>query len=107
MARCKGIKKNRHRCRITRDLNFEGYCKYHEKQSKSSKDKYTKYMNSKEWQTKRETVLSILGKTCKLCGRSGVSVHHNTYERLYREDLLKDLTVLCSGCHKKYHKKGK
>ena len=107
MTRCKGITKAGKRCKIDIDLSPDGYCKYHQWQSKgeSAKKKYDTYMRSPEWKMKRAIVLSVLGETCKLCGRKGTSVHHNTYERLYHEDLLKDLTVLCRNCHRKFHRK--
>jgi len=110
--RCKGTTKEGKKCKITRNLSVDGYCKYHQYQlkakgKKSGKNEYQKYMASPEWKLKRSIVLSVLGKTCKLCGGYGSTVHHNTYARLYNEDLLKDLTVLCKGCHSRFHRKGK
>ena len=104
--RCKGITKAGKKCKIEIDLSPDGYCKYHQYQStgEDHKKKYTEYMNSAEWKAKRAIVLGILGETCKLCGRPAKTVHHNTYERLYHEDLLKDLTVLCKACHKRFHR---
>ena len=104
--RCKGKTKAGKRCKIEIDLSPEGYCKYHQYQAKEgeSREKYIKYINSPAWKLKRAIVLSILGETCKICGRKGNIIHHNTYERLYHEDLLKDLTVLCNSCHRKYHR---
>lgn len=107
MARCKGKTKVGRRCKITLDISPEGYCKYHQYQAteKDGRNKYEKYLKSDVWKVKRAIVLGVLGETCKLCGRRGTSVHHNTYDRLYHEDLLRDLTVLCSRCHKNWHKK--
>jgi len=106
MSRCKGKTKAGKRCKIEIDISPEGYCKYHHWQAtdEDSKNKHMKYMKSDVWKVKRAIVLGVLGETCKLCGRYGNHIHHNTYDRLYHEDLLKDLTVLCSGCHRKYHK---
>lgn len=107
MRRCRGITKAGKRCKINVNLSPEGFCKYHQFQIKSEdvRKKYERYMKSPEWKLKREIVLSVLGETCKLCGRPAKSIHHNNYDRLYEEDLLKDLTVLCNGCHKNFHKK--
>jgi len=113
VAYCKGIKKDGDPCR-GRGYD-DGYCKHHAHQNpkrnvkksyEKKTDKYRAYLKSPEWAVKRQIVLSVLGETCKLCGKPATTVHHNTYKTLYNENILKDLTVLCSGCHAKYHKKG-
>jgi len=113
VATCKGVRKDGKPCK---GKGYEdGYCKHHihqkpKKEIKKSRAKsikaYREYLKSPEWAVKRQIVLSVLGETCKLCGKSATTVHHNTYKTLFEENILKDLTVLCSSCHAKYHKKG-
>ncbi len=113
---CLGTTQKGKKCKQI-DLRKNGYCKYHQYQAnrapilKSPKNKYKteyhKYLDSPEWKKKKEIVLSILGRTCKLCGKYGNTIHHNTYARVYQEDLIRDLTVLCKKCHTNYHEKGK
>ena len=112
---CIGVTKKGTRCKIHRDISKSGFCKYHKFQEKYLKSKrktslnkrlkYYKYLESPAWQKKRNIVFSKLGKTCKLCGNYGNTVHHNNYASVGHEDPLKDLTVLCKKCHKEFHKK--
>lgn len=113
VATCKGVKKDGNPCKGKGYEN--GYCKHHihqnpkrnvKKTYTKKTDAYLEYLKSPEWAVKRQIVLNVLGETCKLCGNFATTVHHNTYKTLYNENILKDLTVLCSSCHAKYHKKG-
>lgn len=66
--------------------------------------KYRLYLRSETWQRKREAALQRAGSRCQLCNSTGnLQVHHRTYERVGRE-LDSDLTVLCGGCHKRFHR---
>lgn len=68
------------------------------------KMEYNRYMDSPEWQKKREAVFKAQGKKCRRCGseRGVLHVHHLTYARFGHED-LEDLQVLCEGCHGLIH----
>lgn len=49
-------------------------------------------------------------KTCVMCGFNGsvnnkLVVHHRHYRTLFREDPLRDVTLLCSRCHSKHHRR--
>lgn len=62
---------------------------------------YQDYLQSFEWQIKRQQVIDIWGGRCALCNSGGsLEVHHRTYERLGNERLT-DLLPLCDDCHKK------
>jgi hypothetical protein len=64
---------------------------------------YKKYLETPEWKAKRERKLIDAGFRCQLCNESGeLNVHHRTYKDRGNED-LRDLIVLCRGCHKKFH----
>lgn len=66
---------------------------------------YHEYIESPEWQVKREAALERCGRKCQLCSSTlRLNVHHNTYERL-GEELDVDLTVLCRRCHEAFHAK--
>lgn len=69
---------------------------------------YKKYMQSKEWQAKRQERIAIDGGCCVMCGRplekiKKIQVHHVTYRNLGHENALTDLCTLCGSCHKKLH----
>jgi 5-methylcytosine-specific restriction endonuclease McrA len=64
-------------------------------------DLYTEYLASPAWAATRAAALDRAGGVCQApaCGaRSGLEVHHGTYERLGSE-AWGDLTVLCKDCH--------
>ncbi len=68
---------------------------------------YKLYLKSEAWKLKRLQKLNSVGHSCQLCNSTDkLQIHHRTYERVYNED-LNDLTVLCSKCHYKFHKKRK
>ena len=66
--------------------------------------RYLAYLRSDEWQTKRAAVIERCSNICEVCELLPVEeVHHNTYERLYREE-LDDLLGVCSHCHERVHR---
>ncbi len=68
------------------------------------KKNYASYLNSGSWKKKRKIALKRAGYRCQLCSQAQtrLEVHHNSYDRLGREE-LEDLCVLCTRCHKKHH----
>ena len=67
--------------------------------------KYNEYINSFAWQRKRKEAFRYYGKRCAVCGSTeALQVHHKTYKRLGREK-MKDLQILCDGCHACEHEK--
>ena len=72
------------------------------------KSLYREYIHSKVWTERTEIMRGKFDNRCQICNKSGKSkslhVHHRTYERLGLE-LPEDLTVLCAGCHAKFHDK--
>jgi phage terminase large subunit GpA-like protein len=68
------------------------------------RDSYAFYLASPQWRAVREARLHIDGYHCKGCGRkSGLHVHHLTYERLGHENAYTDLVTVCASCHKRIH----
>lgn len=64
---------------------------------------YSKYLNSKKWNLKREKVLERDNYLCQAClTRVATQVHHLSYEFVYDEPLF-DLTSVCTECHNKIH----
>lgn len=64
---------------------------------------YVNYLQSPEWQTKREQALRLAEYRCQICNASGsLHVHHRSYERRGRE-AMSDLIVLCGKCHELFH----
>ena len=61
---------------------------------------YSEYLNSQEWQRKRSERLQLDGYKCQRCGFTrSLEVHHINYDRLYHEDVSRDLITLCKKCH--------
>lgn len=64
---------------------------------------YATYIQSAAWKAKRKQALLYHGNECKVCKSTlELTVHHKTYTRLGREK-MKDLEVLCVGCHGDLH----
>lgn len=64
---------------------------------------YDEYMNSVEWQTKRDQVIARCGGVCENCEINNVDhIHHLTYER-FGNEFLDDLRGLCLDCHQIQH----
>lgn len=60
---------------------------------------YKTYLQSAEWQKKRNERLKIDDYKCQKCGRPfDLQVHHLTYDRIGHEDMC-DLITLCKHCH--------
>lgn len=67
---------------------------------------YTDYLNSTHWQNLRPKALKYYSYKCQKCGcKNDLHVHHLSYANKGFEQIAIDLTVLCSTCHKKVHKK--
>lgn len=65
--------------------------------------RYHDYIQSLAWKIKASREKKA-HPFCSLCGDpNNLNVHHNSYERLGRER-RSDLTVLCEGCHKLFHR---
>lgn len=63
--------------------------------------RYKDYLESPEWKALRAEKIASVGGNCEICGEhigNRGECHHNTYERLYRED-LNDLTYCCPDEH--------
>jgi 5-methylcytosine-specific restriction endonuclease McrA len=65
---------------------------------------YQEYLQTPEWQARRQRHLRSAGYRCQLCntGDRSLHVHHRTYERR-GDERWADLLVLCSDCHAKHH----
>lgn len=73
-----------------------------------SQDKYSKYLNSPEWQEKKRQRMQIDHFACQMCGCKGsklnpLNVHHLSYHNIYEENVEKDLVTLCRSCHMGVH----
>ncbi len=64
---------------------------------------YDIYLNSPEWKKKRTEAIELY-ESCVLCAsKHDLEVHHRTYANFKNENITRDLIVLCSRCHAKYH----
>lgn len=71
---------------------------------KEARERYRQYLQSDTWKTKRKAVLQAAGFRCRRCGAPATEVHHETYKRIYNEQ-MSDLTALCRTCHEAAHSK--
>ena len=69
-------------------------------------DHYEKYLNSKAWSEIREKCFDHFGRQCLFCSNPATEVHHRDYTNIGKENLLTDLSVLCSDCHQRFHELG-
>lgn len=68
-----------------------------------SRDKYTEYLFSNWWKSKRKQKLGSVNYLCEKCGSNKqLQVHHLHYKSLGREKNT-DLQVLCRACHEYCH----
>jgi hypothetical protein len=74
----------------------------------STKEEYQKELNDTRWHKKREKILVLCKHKCSICKASiNLHVHHHYYIVGHKawEYPNNALTVLCSKCHEKWHKK--
>ena len=67
---------------------------------------YHDYIKSTVWKTRRRLYIEYFDGVCQLCHkkRKPLSLHHNTYVRLGREE-IGDLILICTTCHGVTHNK--
>lgn len=67
------------------------------------REAYERYLNSPEWEARRQAALRRDGHRCTGCSATErLHVHHLTYERVGHERLT-DLMTLCHVCHAREH----
>ncbi|RPJ79215.1 MAG: HNH endonuclease [Alphaproteobacteria bacterium] len=64
---------------------------------------YKEYMDSNEWKSLRKLAYQRAKHKCELCLEKASSVHHVKYPKIYKEDCLDNLVVVCDKCHKLLH----
>lgn len=65
------------------------------------KQDYDRYIRSTEWKNKRKAFIKLKNGKCERCGCSrNLQVHHIHY-RTFGKERVKDVEVLCFGCHEK------
>jgi 5-methylcytosine-specific restriction endonuclease McrA len=63
--------------------------------------RYNRYLNSPEWQAKRQKVLERDKHVCQAClSARATQVHHITYDHVFHEPLF-DLRAICRPCHER------
>ena len=76
---------------------------------------YEELLQTKEWKTKRNSILKRDNNKCVFCGRTdNLQVHHKYYSKYPNGKMVKPwnypddaLITLCKECHKKVHNKHK
>lgn len=64
---------------------------------------YRTYLQSPEWDAKREAVrMRALGR-CEFCGAAMRDVHHVRYPKRLGDEPVTDLVAVCETCHAKSH----
>ncbi len=69
---------------------------------------YVDYLQSPEWQDRKEDHLEITGNQCQVCNCAdqSIDVHHKTNDRR-GEEYFEDLLALCDSCRNLLHSQGK
>jgi hypothetical protein len=71
----------------------------------TERERYQRYLTSREWAEKRWAVMARSGGRCERCRiNQADAVHHLTYIRKYQEQ-LDDLQAICEPCHEFTHGK--
>lgn len=90
--------------KISRDAKSEQ--KFYRKRRKMQKrrfEKYSKYLDSKEWLKRKKDYYSKHPKECAICRtKQDIDLHHMSYRNLGNER-DSDLVPLCHPHHEEYH----
>jgi len=77
-----------------------------QKQLVSKRAAYRKYLKSPQWKSIRTFIITSRQYTCEKClnkfSENQLQVHHLTYKRIFKEDMM-DLLLVCEPCHKSLH----
>jgi 5-methylcytosine-specific restriction endonuclease McrA len=95
------------RYRTAREKEYEDLVQRHlEKQEQNDQQwwvDYGAYLNSLEWQHKRNRVFKRANGICEGCGeRAATQIHHLNYKNVQNEFLF-ELVAICDPCHKRIH----
>ena len=106
----KGLKANQKISIIMKNGFWDKYWLDDNMVEKSVKElKYSDFLETPYWEGVRNYKLKKSNYSCELCSKKGIilQVHHKKYDRHGEEHIRsvadKDLIVLCSDCHKKFH----
>ena len=73
--------------------------------SDNSPATYDNYLKSRAWAETRDRFFQQVGRLC-ICGEPATEVHHRTYDNIGKEEILTDLSGLCSDCHRRVPRSG-
>ena len=66
---------------------------------------HSKYLQTDQWQEKRDAVLERENNLCQGCRAAlAVHIHHTSYDH-WRNELLFELVALCADCHERAHRR--
>lgn len=86
---------------------FKALCFKEQTAFKIKSLKYNDFLKTLYWRTLSQQVRYENRYECQLCCNKAVFVHHRNYKRHGYEAFhyKEDLTLLCQGCHEKFHDK--
>lgn len=69
---------------------------------------YPEYLKSDSWKNRVKKRMEIDHYSCQMCGSQGtmsnpLECHHLNYHHIGREDIYKDLVIVCHCCHTQIH----
>ena len=91
-----------------KSIKKKGVVKQPKKIDRLSKAEYAKALKHPKWQKQRLLVFQRDHWRCTKCRdtETELHVHHKKYTKKYPwNELMSNLTTLCSNCHKKEHNK--
>ena len=65
--------------------------------------KYPEYLETPQWKDLREQAMYRADNKCEFCRRTGHAVHHVKYPKVFKDDHLDNLVMVCRRCHELCH----
>jgi 5-methylcytosine-specific restriction endonuclease McrA len=70
------------------------------------KEEYDLYLKTERWKTLRKSALEAALQRCQVCNSDkSLQVHHRQYPKVFGQENLSFLIVLCRRCHALFHGK--
>jgi len=97
------------RCREREEQEWRDRAQFYEEKREREHQEWleahSEYLQTDEWQEKREAVLEREDNLCQGCRAAlAAHIHHLSYEH-WRDELLFELVALCEDCHERAHRR--
>jgi 5-methylcytosine-specific restriction endonuclease McrA len=95
------------RCRERQEQEWQDRLRSYQEENEAKRrewfEAHNEYLQTDEWQEKREAVLDREDSLCQGCRAAlATQIHHLNYDN-WRDELLFQLVALCEDCHERVH----